>query len=50
MLACTKSNLDIIQQLVVHGANPVLENKDGWNAFHIACRFVDVYIGYISKV
>ncbi|KAH0617185.1 hypothetical protein JD844_028988 [Phrynosoma platyrhinos] len=28
----------VIQDLVQHGANPLLKNKDGWNCFHIACR------------
>ncbi|EDL08034.1 ankyrin repeat domain 16, isoform CRA_b, partial [Mus musculus] len=38
MMACTRKNLDVIQDLVEHGANPLLKNKDGWNSFHIASR------------
>nr|XP_016849037.1 PREDICTED: ankyrin repeat domain-containing protein 16 [Anolis carolinensis] len=38
MMACTRRNLEVIQDLVQHGANPLLKNKDGWNCFHIACR------------
>lgn len=38
MMACTRRNLDIIQELLCHDADPALRNKDGWNSFHIACR------------
>ncbi|NWI61089.1 ANR16 protein, partial [Calyptomena viridis] len=38
MMACTRKNLEVIQALVEHGANPLLRNKDGWNCFHIASR------------
>ncbi|XP_053318972.1 ankyrin repeat domain-containing protein 16 isoform X2 [Spea bombifrons] len=38
MMACTRKNLDVIKDLIVHGANPRLKNKDGWNCFHIASR------------
>ncbi|XP_016075253.1 PREDICTED: ankyrin repeat domain-containing protein 16 isoform X2 [Miniopterus natalensis] len=38
MMACTRKNLKVIQDLVEHGANPLLKNKDGWNSFHIASR------------
>ncbi|XP_061770086.1 ankyrin repeat domain-containing protein 16 [Nerophis ophidion] len=38
MMACTRRNLDLIQELIQHSADPLLKNKDGWNAFHIACR------------
>ncbi|NWZ71561.1 ANR16 protein, partial [Acrocephalus arundinaceus] len=38
MMACTRKNLEVIQTLVEHGANPLLRNKDGWNCFHIASR------------
>lgn len=38
MMACTRRNLDVIQELLCHGADPALRNKDGWNTFHIACR------------
>ncbi|TMS02518.1 Ankyrin repeat domain-containing protein 16 [Larimichthys crocea] len=38
MMACTRRNLDVIQELLHHGADPALRNKDGWNSFHIACR------------
>ncbi|XP_077977693.1 ankyrin repeat domain-containing protein 16-like [Glandiceps talaboti] len=38
MLACTKHNLNIVQELVRNGAKLTLKNKDGWNNFHIAAR------------
>ncbi|XP_070784857.1 ankyrin repeat domain-containing protein 16 [Enoplosus armatus] len=38
MMACTRRNLGVIQELLGHGADPALRNKDGWNSFHIACR------------
>lgn len=38
MMACTRKNLEVIQDLVEHGANPLPKNKDGWNSFHIASR------------
>ena len=38
MLACTKSSKGVIENLVKHGANLTLTNKDGWNSFHIAAR------------
>ncbi|XP_051977018.1 ankyrin repeat domain-containing protein 16-like isoform X1 [Xyrauchen texanus] len=38
MMACTRQNLEVILELLDHGAEPMLQNKDGWNAFHIACR------------
>ncbi|XP_063164470.1 ankyrin repeat domain-containing protein 16 [Candoia aspera] len=38
MMACTRRNLEIIRDLVQHGANVLLKNKDGWNCFHIASR------------
>ncbi|KAM5235850.1 ankyrin repeat domain-containing protein 16 [Ctenodactylus gundi] len=38
MMACTRKNLEVIQDLVKYGANPLLKNKDGWNSFHIASR------------
>ena len=28
----------MVQDLVEHGANPLLKNKDGWNSFHVASR------------
>ena len=40
MLACTKDNVEVISLLLKNGANPSLINKDGWNSFHIAARFV----------
>ncbi|XP_069849593.1 ankyrin repeat domain-containing protein 16 isoform X1 [Dipodomys merriami] len=44
MMACTRKNLEVIQALVEHGANPLLKNKDGWNSFHIASREGDPLI------
>ncbi|XP_030295161.1 ankyrin repeat domain-containing protein 16 [Sparus aurata] len=38
MMACTRRNLAVIQELLCHGADPALRNKDGWNSFHIASR------------
>lgn len=38
MMACTRRNLEVILELLNHGADPMLQNKDGWNSFHIACR------------
>lgn len=38
MMACTKRSLEVIDLLLEQGANPSLKNKDGWTAFHIACR------------
>ncbi|XP_013412399.1 ankyrin repeat domain-containing protein 16-like [Lingula anatina] len=43
MLACTKTNLEVIQELIQRGANISLKNKDGWNCFHLAVR-----VGYAS--
>lgn len=40
MLACTKGNKDIITLLLDNGADPSLCNKDGWNSFHIAGRYL----------
>ena len=42
MLACTRDNLDIIRYLVEHKANIRHRNKDGWNSFQIARRFVKI--------
>uniref|UniRef100_A0A4W5RE52 Ankyrin repeat domain-containing protein 16 n=1 Tax=Hucho hucho TaxID=62062 RepID=A0A4W5RE52_9TELE len=36
MMACTRRNLGVIQELLSHEADPTLKNKDGWNSFHIA--------------
>ncbi|XP_007465902.1 PREDICTED: ankyrin repeat domain-containing protein 16 [Lipotes vexillifer] len=44
MMACTRRNLEVVQDLVEHGANPLLKNKDGWNSFHIASREGDPLI------
>ncbi|XP_034089410.1 ankyrin repeat domain-containing protein 16 [Gymnodraco acuticeps] len=38
MMACTRRNLSVIEELLSLGADPALRNKDGWNCFHIACR------------
>lgn len=51
MMACTRKNLEVIQDLVEHGANPLLKNKDGWNSFHIASREGDpVILQYLLTV
>ena len=39
MLGCTKANVDVIKELLEWGADLNLKNKDGWNSFHIACRY-----------
>ncbi|XP_069314815.1 ankyrin repeat domain-containing protein 16 isoform X1 [Eulemur rufifrons] len=44
MMACTRKNLEVIQDLVEHGASVLLKNKDGWNSFHIASREGDPLI------
>ncbi|XP_004605512.2 ankyrin repeat domain-containing protein 16 [Sorex araneus] len=44
MLACAKRSLEVIQELVENGADPLLKNKDGWNSFHIASREGDPLI------
>ncbi|KAG8188361.1 hypothetical protein JTE90_019268 [Oedothorax gibbosus] len=38
MLACTKPYLEIVKELLQHGASLDIVNKDGWTAFHIATR------------
>ncbi|KAJ8373587.1 hypothetical protein SKAU_G00041670 [Synaphobranchus kaupii] len=38
MMASTRRNVWVIGELLQHGANPTLRNKDGWNSLHIACR------------
>ena len=40
MMSCTKMNIDIIRVLIQSGANLRLANKDGWNCFHIAARYM----------
>lgn len=40
MLSCAKLNVDVIKALVQSGANLKLTNKDGWNCFHIAARYM----------
>ena len=44
MLACTRNNLEIIQFLVENEADLNQLNKDGWNALHIAIRFIIKYL------
>ncbi|XP_016139601.1 ankyrin repeat domain-containing protein 16-like [Sinocyclocheilus grahami] len=44
MMACTRRNLEVVLELLNHGADPMLQNKDGWNSFHIACREGDLAI------
>ncbi|KAM9311770.1 ankyrin repeat domain-containing protein 16 [Gastrophryne carolinensis] len=51
MMACTKTNLEVIKDLIKHKANPMLKNKDGWNSFHIASREGDpAIITYLLDV
>ncbi|XP_061617684.1 ankyrin repeat domain-containing protein 16 [Phyllopteryx taeniolatus] len=51
MMACTRRNLDMIRELMEHSADPFLRNKDGWNAFHIACREGDpLVVRYLLEV
>ena len=50
MLACTKDNVEVISLLLKNGANPSLINKDGWNSFHIAARFVIHNILFSLKI
>ncbi|KAK3731205.1 hypothetical protein QZH41_017738, partial [Actinostola sp. cb2023] len=38
LLACTKSDLNVIDTLVKAGASLVQCNKDGWDCFHVAAR------------
>ncbi|KAJ0039382.1 hypothetical protein NL108_016324, partial [Boleophthalmus pectinirostris] len=38
MMACTRRSLPVIGQLLDHGADLSLKNKDGWSAFHVASR------------
>ena len=40
MLACTRDNLDIIKYLLEKKADLKQVNKDGWNAFQIAIRYI----------
>ena len=47
MLACTKKGLEAhkcIQLLLKAHANLSIRNKDGWTAFHVACRSADLDI------
>ena len=45
MLACTKSNSEIVRVLLAAGANVERINKDGWNSFHLAVRYtVNLYV------
>lgn len=50
MLACTNDNVEVIKILLFHGADLWLKNKDGWTPFHIAARYVSLYLfSNISK-
>lgn len=39
MLACSKSDLKMVETLLKYNANLCLVNKDGWSSFHIAARY-----------
>ena len=39
MLACTKDNRAMVELFIKKGASVLLRNKDGWNSFHLACRY-----------
>jgi ankyrin repeat protein len=41
MLACTRDNLNIIKYLLEKKADLNQVNKDGWNAFQIAIRYIN---------
>ena len=38
MLACTKTDENVVNLLLDNNADVSLQNKDGWTALHIACR------------
>ena len=38
MLAATKADFNVLKTLIQFKARIDLRNKDGWTAFHIACR------------
>ena len=39
MLACTKNSRAMVELFVNKGASVLLNNKDGWTPFHLACRY-----------
>ena len=53
MLACTKPNLEMVNLLLDAGADSdtALKNKDGWNCFHIAVRYLRFvcFIGVLCR-
>ena len=44
MLAAAQNQLAAVETLIHHRASTAVVNKDGWNAFHIACRTGHVHI------
>ena len=44
MLACSKSHIEIVERLLQYGAQVGRLNKDGWNSFHIAARYVQCFM------
>ena len=55
MLACTRSDLNIIKFLIENGSNIYIKNKDGWNCFHVAVReghleIIEYFLSLDSKL
>ena len=49
MLACTKAGNDaVVAALLEAGADPKLQNKDGWTAFHLASRAAEEGTGVLQ--
>ena len=50
MLACTKDSVAMVELLINKGASVALRNKDGWNPFHLACRYYTMLLYFVSSV
>ena len=50
MLACSKSHIEIVEKLLQYGAQVGRLNKDGWNSFHIAARYVPCFMKGFKNV